>query len=61
MSVVTVGNAPPSQHNIPTAADRLPDPASMPLERVEAEICTLAGQIAAATAVPHVAGRLRRA
>jgi hypothetical protein len=31
------------------AGPSLPDPAGMPLERVEAEICSLAGQIAAAT------------
>jgi hypothetical protein len=41
MSVFTVNSPPP--------APVLPDPAGMPLERVEAELCTLAGQIAAAT------------
>ncbi|HEX2174386.1 MAG TPA: DUF222 domain-containing protein, partial [Nocardioidaceae bacterium] len=39
-----VSPAPP-----PTSASGPVDPAAMPLERVEAELCTLAGQIAAAT------------
>jgi hypothetical protein len=50
MSAVIVEDLGPSQHNDPAGADGRSDPASMPLERVEAEICTLAGQIAAATA-----------
>jgi hypothetical protein len=33
----------------PVGRDPGPDPVDLPLERVEAEICTLAGQIAAAT------------
>lgn len=35
--------------SIPGQPATLADPAGLPLERVEAEICTLAGQIAAAT------------
>ena len=41
MSVFTVDS--------PQQESPLADPAAMPLERVEAELCTLAGQIAAAT------------
>ena len=33
----------------PQASDSAADPSGLPLERVEAELCTLAGQIAAAT------------
>jgi uncharacterized protein DUF222 len=34
---------------VPKLPDGAPDPSGLPLERVEAELCTLAGQIAAAT------------